>query len=422
MNRRLLLIVGAVGFLACATSSDAEPITLHLTHAFPSRDSLFLRPIAERFMQDNPDIKIELEANATDCPALLQQLLRDAVTGALPDVVSSVCYTDMPALAERGILTPLDNLISGDSGWKDVGVEPGSLATTTWKGHVVAIPQSVSASIAYYNMSLIRKVRPDLNSLELSWDDILSIAADLRRTEPGIIPLFFEYYADSYNWSFNSLVASHDGDVFTADGKIGFDSQAGRDALKLMQRFGQAGMVDMTAEQARQAFASGRIGIYFASNSRLNTLTANAGPTLDIRTGPFPQSAKDGRLASGGGGMAITTKDPAKIAAAWKFLKFASGPEAQTLIVKATGLTPVNTVAVQDLSYLGEYYNANPNARPAIEQLPRIKIQNLYPGQNGPRITTVIRDYLQSVVNLKQTPEEVMPEMVRDVTKLLPKS
>ncbi|WP_165504497.1 extracellular solute-binding protein [Rhizobium laguerreae] len=419
--KRLLSILGVISLLACAAAAQAGQITLRLTHAFPSRDSLFLKPIAEKFMQENPDIRIELEANATDCPALLQQLLRDSVTGALPDMVSSLCYTDMPTLAERGMLTPLDKLIADDADWKRVGIEPSALGTTTVKGHVVAIPQSVSASIAYYNMSLIRKVRPDLKNLELSWTDILSIADDLKKASPDTMPLFFEYYADSYNWSFNSLLLSYGGNVFTEDGKIGFDSKAGRDALDLMQRFGQVGMVDMTAEQARQAFASGKIGIYFASNSRLKTLTANAGPTLYIETGPFPQSATDGKLASGGGGVAITSKDPDKIAAAWKFLKFASGPEAQTMIVKATGFTPVNTIAVKYPAYLGGYYKANPNALPAIEELPRIKIQNPYPGENGPRITTVIRDHLQSVITLKQTPAEVLPKMVSDVEKLLPK-
>ncbi|AYG61700.1 ABC transporter substrate-binding protein [Rhizobium jaguaris] len=183
--KRLLSIFGAIGLLTFAVTAQAEQITLHLTHAFPNRDSLFLKPIAEKFMQQNPDIKIELEANATDCPALLQQLLRDGVTGSLPDMVSGVCYTDMPTLAERGMLTPLDKLIADDADWKNVGVAPGALATTTVQGHVFAIPQSVSASIAYYNMSLIRKVRPDLKKFELSWSDILAIADDLKKILPG---------------------------------------------------------------------------------------------------------------------------------------------------------------------------------------------------------------------------------------------
>lgn len=107
MKRILLSVIVVIGLMACTSASHAEPITLHLTHAFPSRDHLFLKPIADRFMKENPDIKIELEANATACLALLQQMLRDSVTGVLSDMVSSVCYTDIPILAEPGTLTPL---------------------------------------------------------------------------------------------------------------------------------------------------------------------------------------------------------------------------------------------------------------------------------------------------------------------------
>ncbi|WP_108522373.1 extracellular solute-binding protein [Bradyrhizobium algeriense] len=421
MKMTLSLISAVAAMLIGVIGACADAVTLRVSYAFPARDGLFRQPLAERFMQQNPDVQIVAQANAADCPTLLQQLLRAAVTQDLPDVVASLCYPDIPVLAERGLLASLDGFVAADPSWAAVGVEPGALATTRWKGKMVAVPESVSTSIVYYNMSLIRKAHPDLSNFDLSWGEILSLAADIRKTDPTVVPIFFEYHSDSYNWSFHGLVYSHGGDVFTHDGKIAFDSAAGQAALQLMRRFGETGMIDMTTEQARQAFASGKIGIYVASNSRLEQLTANAGPRLDIRTGPFPQSAADGRMQSGGGGLAIMTPDPAKQQAAWKYLKFAVGPDAQTLMVLKTGLTPVNTIAVNDPKYLGEYYKAKPNALAAVAALARIKSMNPYPGQNGPRITTVIRDHLQSVVTLKRIPEEVLPDMVRDVEKLLPK-
>ncbi|QPF90795.1 extracellular solute-binding protein [Bradyrhizobium commune] len=422
MMKAMSLLVSAVaGALIGATAACADPVTLRVGYAFPARDGLFRQPIIERFMQQNPDVRIVTEANAADCPALLQQLLRAAVTGDLPDVVASLCYPDMPVLAERGLLVPLDGFLASDPSWAAVGVAPGALAATEWKGKTIALPESVSTSIVYYNMDIIRKVRPDLSNLDLSWNEILSLANDIRRTAPAFVPIFFEYYPDSYNWSFHALVYSHGGDVFTPDGKIAFDGPAGQAALQLMRRFGEAGMVDMTSEQARQAFASGKIGIYVASNSRLEQLTANAGPALDIRTGPFPQSAVDGRMPSGGGGLAIMARDPAKQRAAWKYLKFALGPEAQTLMVSKTGFTPVNTIAIKDPKYLGDYFKSKPNALAGLAEVARIKSMNVYPGENGGRITAVIRDHLQSIVTLKRTPDEALPDMVRDVRKLLPK-
>ncbi|MGY4431057.1 multiple sugar transport system substrate-binding protein [Bradyrhizobium sp. F1.13.1] len=415
------VISAIVGALIGVSAAHADPVTLRVGYAFPARDGLFRQPIVERFMQQNPEIRIVTEANAADCPALLQQLLRAAVTGDLPDVVASLCYPDMPVLAERGLLVPLDSFIAADPLFATVGVRPEALAATQWKGKTIALPESVSTSIVYYNMDVIRKVRPNLSNLDLSWDDILSLADSIHTSIPALVPIFFEYYPDSYNWSFHALVYSHGGDVFTPDGKIAFDGAAGQAAFRLMRRFGETGMVDMTTEQARQAFASGKIGIYVASSSRLEQLAANVGSTRDIRTGPFPQSAADGRMPSGGSGLAIMTRDPAKQRAAWEYLKFALGADAQTLMVSKTGLTPVNTIAVKDRKYLGDYYKSKPNALAGLAGLARVKSVNVYPGDNGPRITAVIRDHLQSVVTLKQTPDGALVDTVRDVQKLLPK-
>lgn len=412
-------LLGAA-FALVTVAAGAEPTTLRVTHAFPARETPFRAEIAKRFMEENPDIRIELEATAPDCGALLQQLLRAAITNDLPDV-STPCYPEVGILSKQGLLVTLDDFISGDATWTSVGVGPGPLATTTWGGRLLALPESVSTSIVYYNMNLVRRVRGNFDALPRTWPEILALASDIKSLGGDVMSMFYEYYPDNFNWQFNGLVYSHGGNVFTPDGKIAFDDEAGRTALGLMRQFGEVGMVDMTTEQARQAFVAGKIGIYVASNSRLSQLTANNSDQLEIRTAPFPQSTPDGKIQSGGGAIAILTKAPAKQQAAWKYLKFSVGPEAQTLMVTLTGLSPVNTRAVDSPQYLAGFYKQHPNYLTAIEQLPRIKSMNEYPGQNARQISNVIRDHLQEVVTLKRTPEDVMPDMVRDVVQLLPK-
>lgn len=410
----------AAALTLVSTVASAEQVTLRVTHGFPARETPFRTEIAKRFMEQNPDVRIELEATAPDCGALLQQLLRAAITNDLPDV-STPCYQEVGILSKQDLLVQLDDFIAGDETWKDVGVEPGSLATTTWNGRLLALPESISTSIVYYNMNLVRQARGNIDALPQTWPEIIALANDIKRQGGDVMSIFYEYYPDNFNWQFNGLVYSHGGNVFTSDGKIAFDSKAGRAALDLMRQFGEAGMIDMTTEQARQAFAAGKIGIYVASNSRLAQLTANVGDQLEIRTAPFPQSAPDGKMQSGGGAIAILTKDPAKQQAAWEYLKFSVGAEAQTLMVSQTGLSPVNTKAVKSPEYLADFYKEHPNYLTAIEQLPRIKSMNEYPGENARQISNVIRDHLQEVVTLKRSPEAVMPDMVRDVTALLPK-
>lgn len=416
-----ITLTSALLMLCSVDFAMSEQTSLRVAYAFAYRDAAYREKVADEFMRRHPNIEIKLEPTAVDCPALLQQTLRSSMTNDLPDVLASVCYPDMPILAERRIVTPLDDFVSKDKSGNDVGLAPATLSAVQWKGQTVALPESISSLIVYYNMSIIQKARPGIRDLPESWNDILSLAHEVSDKDRHSTPIFFEYYPDSYNSSFNSLVYSFGGDVFAQNGSIAFNSPAGMRALHILQRIGKAGMIDITSEQARQSFASGNIAIYIASNSLLKRLTESAVNRFDVRTAQFPQSAPDGKLGSGGFGLLMTTKDAQKQKAAWEYMKFAVGPKAQTIMVTSTGFTPVNSKAIGSPEFLGEFYKTRPNDAVAIEQLPRIKSKNVYPGDNGPRIATVIRDHLQSVVALKRPPEEVMPDMVRDVTNLLPK-
>ncbi|MET4349005.1 hypothetical protein [Bradyrhizobium sp. RT9a] len=94
MMKTMSSVISAIaGALIGVTAAHADPVTLRVGYAFPARDGLFRQPIIERFMQQNPDIRIVTEANAADCPALLQQLLRAAVTG--------ICQMSSPRSAIR---------------------------------------------------------------------------------------------------------------------------------------------------------------------------------------------------------------------------------------------------------------------------------------------------------------------------------
>ncbi|WP_413993263.1 extracellular solute-binding protein [Labrys okinawensis] len=415
------ILIASILTFGSAVSASAEPVSLRVGYAFAYRDAAWREQVANEFMRIHPDIKIKLESNATDCPTLLQQTLRSAITNDLPDVIASVCYPDMQVLADRGVAVPIDTFISNDKSWSEVGLTPAAMNTVKWKGSVIALPENISSLIVYFNMALVQKADPVLKELPTTWDGILQLANNVGSRDKDSMPIFMEYYPDSYNWSFNGLIYNFGGDVFDKNGKIAFDSAAGKQALEILQRLGKAGMTDITSEQARQSFVAGKIAIYVASSSLLNIFTKGAANNFDMRTEQYPHSAPDGKLPSGGGGFVMATKDADKQRAAWEFMKFAVGPEAQTVMVTKAGFTPVNSTAISSAQFLGDFYKAKPNYIVAVDELPRIKPMNIYPGENGPKITTVIRDYLQSVVTLKRTPEEVMPEMVRDVSRLLPK-
>ena len=178
----------------------------------------------------------------------------------------------------------------------------------------------------------------------------------------------------------------------------------------------------MSRAQARQAFAAGTLGIFIVSTSYITELTEGARGRFEIRVGPYPLSSADARLPAGGNAIMMFTKDPARQKAAWEYLKFATSPVGQTIVAEKSGYMPNNTIAIERDELMGRFYKSNPNHMVSIRQLPFLSGWYAFPGPSSLKISNVIRDHLRDVYTLRRTPEEVMPDMVRDVKALLPSS
>ena len=179
-------------------------------------------------------------------------------------------------------------------------------------------------------------------------------------------------------------------------------------------------MRDIAQETSLQDFVSGTLGIWAHSTSRLGGVTKQVGDRFELRTGPFPVGDNP-RLPAGGNAAMIFAKDPAKQAAAWEYIKFATGPVGATIMVKGTGYFPANTKPAKDPALLGTFYQESPNHMTAIRQLPMLTAWYAFPGDNGLKITDVIKDHLQSVVNRSTKPEAALAAMAKDVQALLPR-
>ncbi len=117
----------------------------------------------------------------------------------------------------------------------------------------------------------------------------------------------------------------------------------------------------------------------------------------------------------------MLAKDPARQKAAWEYIKFATGPVGATIMVKGTGYFPANAIPAKDPKMLGDFYAQNPNHRVAIGQLPSMTAWYAFPGENGLKITDVIKDHLQTVVNGSAKPADALKKMTSDTQALLPK-
>jgi multiple sugar transport system substrate-binding protein len=116
----------------------------------------------------------------------------------------------------------------------------------------------------------------------------------------------------------------------------------------------------------------------------------------------------------------LLARDSSRQAAAWKFMKFVSGPEGQQTIGKSSGYFPANRLVATRPEWLGSYYASNRLTRPVIETLPQAGPSHRFPGANSAQIDSSIADQIASVVTLSKTPDQALATMRRIVEVLLP--
>ena len=294
----------------------------------------------------------------------------------------------------------------------------------TASGKVYALPFAISLPIVYVNLDLAKKAGADPANLPTTWDGIIDLAKKIKALGPDINGITYAWDITG-NWLWQAPVFARGGTMLNADEtKVAFNGPEGQFAIKTLARLvTEGGMPNLDQPAMRATFAAGKTGIHVTSTSDLNKTTQMIGDKFELKTHIFPDVASpNGRLPAGGNVVMILAKDKAKRDAAWEVVKFWTGPKGAAIMAETTGYMPPNKVT-NDV-YLKDFYVKNPNNFTAVSQLPLLTKWYAFPGDNGLKITDVIKDHLNSIVTGARTkePDAVLADMTADVQKLLPKT
>lgn len=398
----------------------AEETTLDVSVPVSSELKTMHEALAAAFVKEHPEIKIKLDFSSKDYEDLLQRNLRQAVTGGLPDVAFHV-YNRVSLLADRKLPQPLDRFVASED-LSAQGYLPSMLTLAQANGHFYGLPFNTSTIVVYYNKDLVKQAGGDTGKLPQTWPEITALSLKIGKLGNGVSGIYYDYDESSGNWSFISLVESLGGQMMSPDSNaITFDRKPGMDALHVLQQVGGSGFTDMSRDQARQAFSTGKLGIFVVSTSYLKELTDGAKGHFELGVGQFP-IVENGHLPAGGNAAMMFTKDPNKQKAAWEYIKFAAGPVGQTIVANTSGYIPSNTLSIERPDLLGAAFKTDTNRMVAMNQIKYLDGFFAFPGPNSVKISEVIRHHLRDVILLRRSPEEVMPDMVKEVRDLLPQS
>ncbi|MEZ2131601.1 MULTISPECIES: ABC transporter substrate-binding protein [unclassified Sinorhizobium] len=415
-------------FLAAAAISMAVSVpayaetTLTVHYPMPGFFKDVMDTISKKFMEENPDIKIQFASPSATYEEGIQTILRQVGTDELPDV-TFIGLNRLRMINERNVPVDLGPLVQKDGNMAEQGFSDTILKLAQINGKQVGLAFATSNPIMYYNADLVKAAGGDPDSPPKTWDEVIALGAKIKALGNGVDGIDFRWQGD--DWMFSALLFGAGGKMLSEDeSKVAFNGPEGEKAVEIISRLvKEGGMPVFTKQAGEQAFAAGKVGFAFQTTGALVNTIKNVGSKFDLRTAKIPLiDPVNGKLPTGGNAVVILTKDPVKQEAAWKFAKFAAGPYGASVVVPGTGYVPNNELAAKSPEYLGDFYQKNPLFRAGLSQMSLMVPWYAFPGSNGVKVTQTIVDNLSRIVDQSATPKEALDDAAADVQGLLPRS
>ncbi len=191
--------------------------------------------------------------------------------------------------------------------------------------------------------------------------------------------------------------------------------------MKMAKRLHYEGglRTDLDRETQFAAFTEGRMGLWGLLPAGARNMQERVGDAFDLHSHPFTvwNDAED-KLPTGGNAAIITTQDAEKIAAAWEYIKFVSGPRGQQVTAEITGNLPTN-VQVLGTEYMGAFYEAEPYYATPAMQYHRAGPWSGYHGTQSEKIWREQASTIRVAIEGDATPEDGAVELKAIAEKLM---
>jgi len=388
---------GIAGLSACAGTGTAPSTgggggssnTVEFWSNHPGNSKPVEQAIIKAFEAANPSLKVKLVDAGKNYEEVAQKFNASLAGGQLPDVVvvSDVTWFNF-ALNKQ--LAPMDELLSSAK------IDTGDYVDALYNDYNLgdkhyALPFARSTPLFYYNKDLWKAAGLEDRGPK-DWDEFLTWAPKLKAAA-GSDKIVMELPDGSnyLDWVFQNMVWGYGG-AYSKEWTPTFSDPNTIKAGTYLQNLAKSGFLKLSKDPAPD-FTAGIVGCSMMSTGSLGGVAKDA--KFDVGTAFLPG---DGNCPTGGAGVGI----PANITDerkknALKFIEFLTNAQNTVTFTQATGYMPVRKSAV-DLPEEKAFLEKNPNAKTAIEQLPKTRSQDnvrvLLPG-GGARIGKALDQVVQ---------------------------
>jgi len=341
-----------------------EPVTLTWAFWGSPEEAASHKMVADAFMKEHPEIKIETWNEPWDNYfTKIQALWASGDPKAVPDIAF---LWPTPKYAAEGVLENLDPFIQ-KSGYKLEDYWPGLLESAKYQGSVYGFPRDIEVNVLYYNKDLFDKASLKYPDENWTWDDLLAAAEKLTIKDSG--GKVTQYALGMENsGKYDKWVNQNGGailDDFSNPSKCMLSAPKSVEAVKFfadMMAKGNA-MRDADLNQAggdAGAFQSGLAAMIIQNTSRVSGFN-KAGMNYDVSVVPTPKGGK--RFNAAGGAAWVMSAESDNKDEAWTFLEWLqSDGGGETLYTQRGEIFPALQSTAKSPAFMTDQPPANKKA------------------------------------------------------------
>ena len=332
MKKMVAMILCLLMAMCMISSAGAEGQTKLTLAMWDDTQAPGIQMMLDKFMEENPDITVELQCTPWD--QYWTNVEATALAGTMADVV--MMHPEYVALyAEGGMLASLDDMVA--SGAIDMSKFPANIVGDfTVDGVMYGVPKDYATFGLWYNKALFDAAGLDYPTADWTWDDLYNAAVALTDKDNGVYGFAARYDTNDGAYHF---IWQNGGDIINADETASmFDDPATIEAIEYMVRFVSEGLSPTAADLANTGvdslFLSGKVAMQVGGSWMCNTYAE--GENLDVAELPI---GKQRACLCGGMGWVLAASS-ADSEPAQRLMSFLAGLEGNIIQAESGAAIP----------------------------------------------------------------------------------
>jgi multiple sugar transport system substrate-binding protein len=369
-GRKSLAMAGLMGgALLAAVPAHAEGVVRVTVAYYSAETGPYFERMATEFEAANPGTDIQIEVVNWDN---MQQKLTTDISGGTNSDLALIGTRWLVEYVQSDLVEPLDPYMDDAFRERFIGtfLSPGQIDATTY-----GLPIAASARAMFYNKTLLEAAGVEPPT---TWDEVVSVAEAVTATGAyGYGMQGSEIETDVYFyypfWSFG-------GELLTADGMSGVNTEAGLQALTLYTDMINNGLTQpeptaSSREDVQDLFKQGRVAMMITAPFLASQIRDEA-PDLQYGVIPVPSGTTQATYAVTDSIIMFRNSENKEMA--WAFLDYIFTAQPRIDFTQQEGFLPTTVAEASD-----PYFADNAELKVFVDLLPGAKFAPLIANWEG---------------------------------------